>query len=94
MEANQEDVVAAAMLGDAEQGVNAFETRLTCQIVRDVGDRDRLDRIHHDVAVVHLVAAADLDASALPDADAASDDPAPDPLAKAFGEDHGLSLTG
>jgi hypothetical protein len=88
MEANQVHVVAAAVFCDSQQIIHALETRFTGQIVSDVGDGDRLDRVHDDVALVHLVAATHLDMRTRPDANAAPDSAAPDSVAKAFGEDH------
>ena len=88
MEPNQVHVVAAAVFRDSQQVIHALEPRFTREIVRDVTDVDRHNGIHDDVALVHLVTTTDLDVGAPPDANAASDSPAPDPLAKAFGEYH------
>ena len=76
------------MPGDLEQVLDRVEPRLTCQLTRNVCSPDSLDRLDEDVAVIHRVAAADLDVGLLPDTDAASDATAPDALAEAFGEDH------
>ena len=88
MEPNQVHLVAASMFGDAQQIIHAFEPRFPSQIVRDVGDGHRRNRIHNDVALVHLVATAHPDMRTCPDANAAPDSPAPDSLAKVFGEHH------
>ena len=88
MEPDQVSVVTLTMLGDSQEVIHALEPRLTRQIVRDIGEGDRINRIHHDVAVVHAVAATHLHVETCPDAKAASDSPAPDSLAKAFGEHH------
>ena len=88
MEPNQVHLVAAAVSRDSQQIIHALEPRFTGQIVRDVADGDRRNRIHDDVALVHLVATTHLYMETLPDANAASDSPAPDSLAKAFGEHH------
>jgi hypothetical protein len=74
--------------GDIHQVVYAREAGFTGQIVRDVGDGYRRNRIHDNVAVVHPVTATDLDTGGLPDTDAASDSSTPDSLSKAFGEHH------
>jgi hypothetical protein len=88
MEPNQVHLVATAMSCDVEHIVHAREPRFTGQIVGDVGDRDRLNRIHDDVTLVHPVPATHLDMGTRPDANAASDSPAPDSFPKAFGEHH------
>jgi hypothetical protein len=88
VEPNQVHLVAAAVLCDSQQFVHALEPRFTGQIVGDVGDGNRRNRLHHDVAVVHPVATTHLDMGTRPDANAASDSPAPDSLAKVFGEQH------
>ena len=88
MESNQVGLVAFAVPRDLQEIVNAVESRLSGQIVRDLVDGNRCNRIHDDVPIIHRVAAAHLDMEPRPDADAASDSPAPDPLAKAFREHH------
>jgi hypothetical protein len=88
MEPNQVGLVAFTVPRDLQEIANAVESRLAGQIVRDVVDGNRRNRIDDDVSIVHRVAAAHLDMEPRPDADAACDSPAPDPLAKAFGEHH------
>jgi hypothetical protein len=88
MEPNQVQLVAASMSCDSQQIIDAVESRFTGQIVRDVGDGNRRNRIHDDVALVHPVTATRLYMRTHPDANTASDSPAPDSLSKAFGEHH------
>jgi hypothetical protein len=88
MEPNQVHLVAAAVFCDSQQILHALEPRFTGQIVRDVGDGNRRNRIHDDVALVHPVTTTHLDMGTRPDADAASDSSAPDSLSKALGEQH------
>jgi hypothetical protein len=88
MEPNQVHRVAAAVSCDAQQIIYVLEPRFTGQIVRDVGDGNRHNRIHDDVPLVHPVTTTHLYMGTCPDANAASDSPAPDSLAKAFGEHH------
>src|SRR3979411_975758 len=88
VEPNQVHLVAAAVFCDSHQIIPALEPRFTSQIVGDVGDGNRRNRIHDDVSLVHPVTAAHLDMGTRPDANAASDSPAADSLAKAFGEHH------
>ena len=88
MEANQVHVVATTMFCDSQQIVHAVEPGFPDQIVRDVGDGNRRNRIHDNVAVVHPVTATYLDMRTRPDANAASDSAPPDSLAKMFGEHH------
>jgi hypothetical protein len=88
MEPNQVHLVATAVFCDSQQIIHALEPGFTGQIVRDVGDGHRLNRIHDDVALIHPVTTTHLYMGPRPDANAASDSPAPDSLAKAFGEHH------
>ena len=88
MEPDQVHVVAAAVLCDSQQIINALEPGLAGQIVRDVAEIDLRNRIHDDVTVVHPVTTTHLYVRTRPDANAASDPAAPDSLAKTFGELH------
>ena len=88
MEPNQVGLVAFAVPCDLQEIVNAVESGLAGQIVRDVVDGNRRNRIDDDMSIVHRVAAAHLDLEPRPYADAAFDPPAPDPVAKSFGEHH------
>jgi hypothetical protein len=88
MESNQVGLVAFAVPRDLQQIGNAVKSGLASQVVRDVVDGNRRNRIDDDVSIVHRVAAAHLHMEPRPDADAAPDSPAPDPLAKPFGEHH------
>ena len=82
MEPDQVHIVPAAVSGRLEQVLDAVEPRLARQIAGHVGDPDRHDRVHHDVAIIHAVTPAGFDTGLHPDADAAADPPAPDSLAK------------
>jgi hypothetical protein len=94
MKPNQVSLVAAAVPRHLQQVIHALEPRFASQIVGNVGHCDRFDRVHDDVPVVHLVTAAHLHMRTRPDANAASDSPASDSLAKALGEYHvGLAYT-
>jgi len=86
MEADQVRLVAAPVFGDAQQVVGALESRFTSENVRDLLDRNRCYRIDDDVAFVHPIAATNLHVGTGPDANTASDSPAPDSFAKTFGE--------
>jgi hypothetical protein len=88
MEPNQVHLVAAAVSRDSQQFFHALEPRFTGQIVRDVADGHRRNRIHDDMTVVHPVPTTHLDMGTRPDANAASDSPAPDSLTEPFGEHH------
>ena len=93
MEPNQVGLLAFAMPRDLQQVGNAVESRLAGQIVRDVVDGNRRNRIDDDVSIVHRVAASHLDVGPHPDADAALDSPAADSVAKAFREHHGSHIS-
>ena len=88
MEPDQVHVVTGAVLRGLEQVIHAVKTRLAGQIIRDIRDTHRHDRIHHDLSLVHAVMAARFDMGPRPDANAAPDPPAPDSLANAFGKHH------
>ena len=88
MKPDQIHLVAAAVSCHSQQISHALEPRFSGQIVRDVGEGNRRNRIHDDVALVHRVTTAHLYMGTRPDANAASDSPVPDSIAKAFGEHH------
>jgi hypothetical protein len=88
MEPDQVHLVPTAVSRDSQQVIHTLEPRFTGQIGRDVGDSNRRNRIHDDVALVHPVTTTHLYMRTRPDANAASDSAAPDSLAKAFGEHH------
>jgi hypothetical protein len=92
VEADQVDVVAFAVFGYFEQVEDAEEAGFAGQLRGDVGKAYGFDGVDFDVAFFHLVALADGDAGADPDADAAGDFAAADAGAEALGEDHGVSL--
>ena len=87
-EPNQEHLVAGAVFCDSQQIIHAFEPGFTREIVRDVADPDRSDRIDDDVAVIHPVTTTYLDMGTGPDSDSASYSPASYSLSKGFSEKH------
>ena len=88
MEPNQVHLVAASVSCDLQQIIHAFEPRLAGQIVRDVGDGNRHNRIHYDVALIHPVTATHHYMGTRPDTNAAFDYPEPDSRSKTFCEHH------
>ena len=88
MESNQVHLVAAAVSCYLQQIIHALEPRFTGQIVRNVGEGNRRNRIHDDVALVHRITTTDLYMGTRPDANAAFDSPVPDFVAKTFCENH------
>ena len=88
MEPNQVGLLAVAMPRDRQQIIDACESRFARQIISDVVDLDRRDRVHDDVTVVHLVATVHLDVRASPDANAAPDSPPSDTLTEMLRENH------
>jgi hypothetical protein len=92
VESNQIDVVAATVFRDFEEVVHIFETRTSRQVLSDVGQTDRLNRIHFDLTLIHAVAAANLDVGTCPYADTASDGASSHSLSESLGEDHAASL--
>jgi hypothetical protein len=92
VESNQIDVLALAVLRDLEEVDHALETRRSRQLWSDIRETDRQDRIDLDLTLFHPVAVADLYMGTHPNADAASDFAAPNPVAQALREDHLESL--
>jgi hypothetical protein len=88
MEANQVHLVAASVSCDLQQIIHAVESRFAGQIVGDVAEGYRRNRIHYDVALIHLVTTTYLYMGTRPDTNTAFDYPEPDSRAKAFGEQH------
>src|SRR3989442_9134548 len=88
MEADQVHLVAASVSCDLQQIIHAGESRFAGQIVGDVGNSNRRDRIHDYVALIHPVTTTYLYMGTLPDTNAAFDYSEPDSRAKAFGEQH------
>ena len=92
MEPDQIDVLAVTVLRDLEEVDHTVETRFPRQLWRDVGEADRLDRIHLDLTLFHAVAGAHVDVGTRPYSDAARDVSAANSLAQALREDHEGSL--
>ena len=92
MKSNQKDLPAGSVLSDFKEIFDRLKSRFLRQHTSDVGAADRLDRFDDDVAVIHGIAAPNLDVRLLPDADAAADAPAADAFAKPFREDHGARI--
>jgi hypothetical protein len=88
VEPNQIRVVAAAVSCGSQQIIHALEPGFTGEIVADIRDLNRLNRIHDDMPIVHPVTATHLHMGTRPDANAASDSAAPDSLAEVFDEHH------
>lgn len=88
MESNQVHLVAFSVSRDLQQIIHALEPRFAGQILRDVGNSNRRNRIHDDVALIHPVTTAHLYMGTRPDTNTARDYPEPDPRAKAFCEHH------
>src|SRR4051812_17679713 len=86
--AGQIDLPAAAVLCRLEQILDAVEPRLPREVVGDVAQPNRRDRIDDHRPAVHRIAAADLDVRPRPDANAAPDPAAPYAVAKTLGEYH------
>src|SRR5262245_14984898 len=81
VEPNQVDLPSASVPRDRQQILHAFEAGLARQIICNVLDSDGHNRIDDDMAVLHRIAATGLDLRPRPDADAAPDSSAANPLA-------------
>ena len=88
MKPNQVHVVAAAVFCDSHQIIHALEPRFPGQIVRDIGDGNRRNRVHDDMAVVHPITTTHLYMGTRPYTNTGFDYPETDSRAKAFGEHH------
>src|SRR5262245_37644745 len=88
VEPNQIRLMALAVPGDLQKVFYGVESRFKREIGSDIPDPNRRNRIHDNVAIIHRVASANLDAGTGPDANAAPDSSAPYSLAKAFREQH------
>jgi hypothetical protein len=85
-------VLAFAVPRDFKQIGDAEETGVARQLWRDLRTFDELHGVDFDLAIVHPVAAADLDVGTSPDPDAARNLSPTDTFAKAFCEHHVESL--
>ena len=92
MESNQIDVLALAVFRDLEEIGHTFKTRTSCQVWRDVGQTDRLNRIHFDLTLVHAVAPPDLDVGIRPYPNTDGDGASPYAFSEPPGENHAASL--
>ena len=88
MEPNQVHLVALSVSRDFQQIIHALKPRFLGQILSEVGESNRGNRIHDDVAIIHLVTTTHLYMGTRPDTNTACDYPEPDSRAKAFGELH------
>jgi hypothetical protein len=88
VEPDQVDVVPAAVFRRLEQILDIAETRLAREIISDIGEAHRHERIHDNLSLVHRVTTADLDVRPCPDPNAALDPAASDSLPKMFREHH------
>jgi hypothetical protein len=88
VEPDQVHVVAASVPRNLQQILNARESGFAGEIIRDVLEVDRFDRIHDDMAFAHGVATTDFDVRAHPDANGAPDSAAANPFAQMLGELH------
>jgi hypothetical protein len=88
VEAYQVNVLASAMSGNLEQVQDSKKSRLAGELWGDLGKPDRFDRLHFDLAFVHVVPAACFYARAQPDSDRSGDLSASNSLAKPFGKHH------
>jgi hypothetical protein len=87
VEPHQIHVLARTVLGHLQQVDHAEKPRLNGEAVVDVLDRDLLDGIDLDFALVHRIAVAGLDVRVLPDADAAGDGSGADAVSETLRED-------
>ena len=88
MEPDEVYVITGAVSGNLEQVVHTVEPRFAGQFIGDIRDTNLLDRINHDLSLVHAVTAARLDMGPRPDPDAARDPAALDSLSNSFRKDH------
>jgi len=92
VEADEVDVLAAAVFRDLEQVEDTEEAGLLGESRRDVGNADGFDGVDFNGALLHAVAAADQDVGTSPKPDARSDFAATNAVAQALGERHWANL--
>ena len=92
MEADEVDVVSAAVFCDFQEIEDAQKSGRAGEFGGDVGETDGLDRVDLDFAFFHAVTVPNSDARGLPDADTACDVAGADTVAKAPGKEHEESL--
>jgi hypothetical protein len=73
MEPNQVHLVAVSVSSDSQQIIHALEPRFAGKILRDVGNSNRGNRIHDDVALIHPVTTTHLYMGTRPDTNTACD---------------------
>jgi len=88
MKAHQVNVLAFAMLRNLKQIQHPKKSRRTCQLRRDIGKPDRLNRIHLDLTFLHTISASHAHTRTQPDADGTGNISAPHSIAKPFGKHH------
>lgn len=93
MEADEVDLVAAAVFGDFEEVEDAEEAGGAGQLGRDVGEADGFEGVDFDMTFLHGVTSAGFDAGTLPDADAQGNVSATNSVAQALCEHHGREFT-
>lgn len=81
-------MVTAPVFRDLEQILHTVEARFARQIVSDIREPNRHDRIHDNLPLVHPVTTARLDVGPHPNADSTFDPPASNSFAKTFSEYH------
>ena len=91
-EFDQIDLLALAVSGGFQEVDDAQKARAAGEVRGYVGKVDLADRAHLDKARPQGIATADLDARAMPDADAARDLAPHDPVAQFLGEGHGRGV--
>src|SRR6185295_16243968 len=89
VESDQIDVLAAAVFRDLEELDDVFEARASREVWSDLGQTDRPNRIHFDLALIHAVPPANLDVGTGPDSNAAGDGAPSHSFPEPLGEDHG-----
>jgi len=88
MKSYQVHPITAAVACNSKQIIDAFKPGFARQIVGEIFLGNRCNRIDDDLPFFHWVAASHFYVRILPDANAAFDPAAPNPIAKTFCEHH------
>lgn len=88
VEANEVDVLAAAVFCDLEQIENSKESRFTSDLWRNVWKPDRFDGVDFDGALAHAVSLTNQNMRTSPKTNATGDFSATNSFPKSFGEYH------
>src|ERR1700678_2229932 len=93
MKPHQENPLPATVLRHLQHIQHTQKPRSPCQLRRNIGKPNQLNRIDLDLAFVHGVSVPHLHSGTVPEPNAARNLPAPNPVAQLLGERHAPEST-